>query len=177
MIFGLALLWFLSVFIPAHFIRRRIEAAPEKSPNAGQWVGLVGSGLLFLGAFMPVVRMPIVGSINYVNNGEGDGVFIVAVAVIAMVSALAGWGLLLGTMGLVSAALMTYSVISFLGLRSESVADLQEELVDNPFAGLGEAMIQSVQLEWGWGVLFLGAAFVMTGGIALVLRTRPTKGP
>jgi hypothetical protein len=33
-----------------------------------------------LGAFCPLIRLPIVGSLNYVAGGHGDGIFIVAAA-------------------------------------------------------------------------------------------------
>ena len=45
--------------------------------------GLVGSVILFLGVFAPTVSAPIVGNINYFQNGGGDGVIILMPAIIA----------------------------------------------------------------------------------------------
>lgn len=53
-------------------------------------LALSGSAMLVLGAFMPVVSLPIVGSLNYLNNGEGDGVFIVVLGILAAALALGG---------------------------------------------------------------------------------------
>lgn len=41
-----------------------------------QVVGFIGAAALGLGVFMPLVSMPIVGTINYFNNGRGDGIIV-----------------------------------------------------------------------------------------------------
>jgi len=47
-------------------------------------IGLAGCGLLVLGTFLPIVRLPMVGSINYFNNGNGDGIYIIIIAIISL---------------------------------------------------------------------------------------------
>jgi hypothetical protein len=48
---------------------------------------LVAATVMALGAFCPIVRFPIVGSVNYVLGGQGDGVYVVgcSAAIIALV--------------------------------------------------------------------------------------------
>ena len=45
-----------------------------------QLLGILGSATLFIGVFMPIVRLPIVGEMNYFANGRGDGVLILVLA-------------------------------------------------------------------------------------------------
>jgi uncharacterized protein YjbI with pentapeptide repeats len=45
--------------------------------DLAQILGILGSILLFLGAFAPVVSFPIVGSINFLKNGTGDGLILI----------------------------------------------------------------------------------------------------
>ena len=47
-------------------------------------MGLAGSLILVLGAFCPLISVPIMGSINYFQNGKGDGVAIVVLAFISI---------------------------------------------------------------------------------------------
>jgi hypothetical protein len=53
-----------------------------------QLIGFLGSALLFLGVFLPIVKLPIVGDLNYFANGRGDGVLVLVLAVISLLRAL-----------------------------------------------------------------------------------------
>lgn len=123
-------------------------------------MGLAGAGLLFLGVFLPILRVPIVGSLNYFRNGQGDGVVVLVLAVITVVAVIQdNYKWLWGT-GLGAFAMLTFTFVNFQVKMSSARSDMERELADNPFAGLGTAMIESVQLEWGWVVLVTGAALV-----------------
>jgi hypothetical protein len=54
-------------------------------------LALVGAALLFVGAFMPIISVPIIGSMNYFQNGRGDGVIIVLLALATAVFAGGGY--------------------------------------------------------------------------------------
>ena len=56
-----------------------------------QLVGFLGSALLFLGVFLPIVKLPIVGDLNYFANGRGDGVVVLVLAVISFGLVLFRW--------------------------------------------------------------------------------------
>jgi hypothetical protein len=43
--------------------------------NNRRLLGILGSTLLFVGVFMPIVKLPIVGDMNYFANGKWDGIF------------------------------------------------------------------------------------------------------
>lgn len=53
-------------------------------PNNRHVVGLIGSLLLFIGVFCPIVSAPIIGNINYFQNGKGDGVLIIILVGISL---------------------------------------------------------------------------------------------
>ena len=56
-----------------------------------QLIGFLGSALLFLGVFLPIVKLPIVGDLNYVANGRGDGVLVIVLAVVSFGCVLFRW--------------------------------------------------------------------------------------
>ncbi len=59
--------------------------------NNRRLLGILGSAILFIGVFMPIVKVPIVGDINYFQNGRGDGVIVLALAVISLALVLLRW--------------------------------------------------------------------------------------
>ena len=127
-------------------------------------LALAGSGLLFVGAFMPIVSMPIVGSLNYFQNGRGDGVLIVILAAATAFLVMTGRTRHVLWTGLVAAALLAFTFVRFQTKMSEARANMDSELADNPFRGLAEAAMGSVQLQWGWAVLLLAAGLVTYAG-------------
>ena len=49
-------------------------------------------------------------------------------------------------------------------------AQVETDLKDNPFRGLADLAIQSVQLEWGWAVLVIGVALLIA---TAAMKDRP----
>lgn len=120
-------------------------------------LALIGAALLFVGAFLPLVSVPIMGSINYVNNGGGDGIFIVGLAAISAVLALLGRTRFVLFTGLASLALLAFT---YLNLQS-NMSGARAKMGDNPFA---DAAMAAIQMQWGWAVLLLGALIVIYAG-------------
>ena len=126
-----------------------------------QLLGLIGSIVLFIGVFTPIVSIPIVGNMNYFQNGKGDGTIILVLAVISLILVLTKkynglWFTSIGSIGV-----MLFTFINFQSKISQVKADMDSELADNPFRGLAEMAMQSVQLQWGWALLVVGAALVI----------------
>jgi len=133
--------------------------------NRNQIAALSGAGLLVLGVFMPIISLPVVGSVTYFNNGQGDGVFVlVAAALVVILSSTKKYKWLL-LPGLGTALLMMVALVRAITLINDAKAQLQEKLAGNPFAGLAEGLMNSVQLQWGWAVLFIGAGLVTVGAV------------
>ena len=127
-------------------------------------MALVGAGMLFLGAFMPILSLPVAGSVNYFQNGRGDGVIIVLLALATII--LAATGRTRHVLWTGAAALLTvgYTFVRIQSALSDLRARLDTDLADNPFRGLAEAAMGSIQMQWGWAVLVLGAGMTVYAG-------------
>ena len=129
--------------------------------NTKQMLGLIGSVVLFIGVFAPIVSVPIMGNINYFQNGQGDGMIILVLAVISLILVLMEKYKALWFTGSASLAVMLFTLVSFQTKMSQFKAEMELELTDNPFRGLADMAISSVQLQWGWALLVVGAALVI----------------
>lgn len=130
-----------------------------------QIIGVAGAATLFVGVFLPIVSLPIVGAQNYFQNGRGDGTILLVIAGIALLATLAKRFTWVSIAGIVSLALLGYTFIVFRSRIAEMRAAMERDLADNPFRGIGEAMMQSVQLQWGWAVLVVGALLLCAAGL------------
>ena len=148
--------------------QRVIEVHQTEGMTNRQIMGLAGSLILLAGVFAPILSIPIAGQLNYFRNGTGDGVFVLIMAIISLVVTLTKkYGLLWAT-GLGSLAVMVFTFVHFHLTMSGVKADLDVDLADNPFRGLADMAVQSIQLQWGWGVLLVG--------VLLLLITAGSKG-
>jgi hypothetical protein len=136
-----------------------------------QVIGLIGASILFIGTFAPIVSMPVVGSQNYFQNGKGDGTILIGLAVIsALLTLLKKYEGLWLTSAL-SLGLLAFTFLNLQAKITGMEASMKADLVDNPFAAIGNVMLQSIQLQWGWAVLVVGALFL----VAAALRSGTTK--
>ena len=126
-----------------------------------QLFGILGSILLFFGVFTPIISVPIVGSVNYFQNGKGDGVIILVLALISIGLVLVKkYGGLYIT-GAGSLAVMVFTFVNFQVRMSQIQDEMQRDLAGNPFRGIADVAMQSVQMQWGWAVLVIGAVLVI----------------
>lgn len=135
-------------------------------------IGLSGAGLLFVGVFLPMFHIPIVGSLNYFQNGEGDGLIVLLMALLSFVLSLVGkfrWLLIPAT---ISALTLTVSFVVFQGQISTMKAGMEKDLSGNPYRGLADMFVQSYQIEWGMAVLVLGIVLIIA---AAVMRPSPKE--
>lgn len=139
-------------------------------------LALVGAALLFVGVFMPILSVPIVGSVNYFMNGKGDGTIVLVLALVAAGLALSGRVRDVVWPGAASLAMLAISFLRFRSGMAEMRARMESDLAGNPFRGFAEAAMGSIQIQWGWAVLALGAAIVTWAGIAEQRRTRGGGG-
>ena len=130
--------------------------------NTKQLLGLIGSIILFVGVFTPIVSVPIMGNMNYFQNGKGDGTLILIFAIVSLILVLTKKYKGLWFTGLGSMAIMAFTFINFQMKISDMKAHMETELAGNPFRGLADMAMQSVQLQWGWALLIVGAALVIS---------------
>lgn len=125
-----------------------------------QILGLSGSLILFFGVFTPIISLPIVGSVNYFQNGRGDGVFILLLAILSVFFTLTKRYRLLLFTGIGSFVILVFTFVTFQLRMSEMQSQMKQGMANNPFAGLGDAMFSTIQIQWGWAVLLIGAVIV-----------------
>ena len=125
-------------------------------------VGLLGSAMLLLGSLCPIVSLPVVGSINYVHNGRGDGLLIIAISIASIYFALCSKYSQLRRTGLASLAIISTSLWMFQIRISELKSSLDRDLDGNPFRGIADLAFSSVRLEWGWILLIGGSLTLIT---------------
>lgn len=122
-------------------------------------LALIGAALLIVGVLVPVVSLPIIGSMNLLMPGGnvGDGIFVVVLAAIAGGLALAG-----KTRHVVWPGLASLAFIVWKYFQIKSALDVQ--LADPALASVLGASVQMNLL--GWGVLGVGALLLVYAGFS-----------
>jgi hypothetical protein len=125
-----------------------------------------GAALLLAGLFCPILSMPLLGSISLFGNGTN---------ILAILLILLGGGCVaLAVMGrlkeVVYPAVATALLVAYAFGRMEFMLaglrkSMAESLKDNPFAGLAQAPMAAVQIQWGWVVLAAGAAALVYAAV------------
>jgi hypothetical protein len=116
-------------------------------------LGLAGSAALLIGVFCPLVTLPIVGSISYIHNGRGDGIFVAVLAAISLVLVLCRFWVGLWFTSVLSLGILGFTFINF----QVRLQEMKQELAGNPFGGIAE----TVSLSWGFAVIIVGAALLI----------------
>jgi len=146
------------------FLESRESREPYERGNkkgTKQFLGLIGSAVLFVGVFAPIVSIPIMGNINYFQNGKGDGTIVLVLAVVSVILVLLKKFKGLWFTGLGSMAIMVFTFINFQMNLANIKTQMEAELAGNPFRGIADMAMQSVQLQWGWALLIVGAVLVI----------------
>jgi hypothetical protein len=139
----------------------------EKDMDKRQTIGFAGAAALAIGVFVPLVSMPIVGSLTYFNNGKGDGVLVLALAVNSALIILAKKYRALWLTGLASLGLMGYTFLHI----TQAFAAMERKLATNPFRGLANA-----QMQWGWALLVIGAMLLLAAAASKDTATPQPAG-
>jgi hypothetical protein len=124
-------------------------------------LAVVANGFLVFGVFCPIVTIPFLGGQNYFQNGAGDGSIVLALAAIGFLLIWKNRFRELFITGGLSLLVCIYTFITLLFRLNELRDKMHSDLKDNPFGGLAEAAMQSVQIQWGWILLIGGAVTVM----------------
>src|SRR5262245_40262366 len=89
-----------------------------------QLPGILGSATLFIGVFMPIVRLPIVGEVNYFANARGDGVLILVLAGVSLALVLLKAYRELWITSVGSARILAYTFVSVQSKMNEMKAQV-----------------------------------------------------
>lgn len=124
-------------------------------------LGLMGSITLFIGVFTPIISIPMIGNRNYFQNGKGDGTFILILAIISFILVLKEKYKRLWFTGIGSLIILTFTFVNFQMTLINIKNSMGSDLENNPFRGLVDMAMQSVQLQWGWALLVIGSGLVI----------------
>lgn len=136
------------------------SAMPTEKFGVRQIVGIVGTIVLFIGVFTPIVSVPIMGNMNYFQNGKGDGTIVLVLAVLSLVSVLIKKDAILFFTSLGCLGTLTFTFVNFKIGMSRMLAEASSS--DDLFSGLAELAASAVQLQWGWALLVVGACLTLT---------------
>src|SRR5437879_3537973 len=150
----------LSTILPASELNlASLQAAEPRNLKA--ILGVAGSLSLILGVFSPLISVPIMGAFNYFQNGKGDGVIVLILAVLSLVLSVRRKYRGLWFSGFATAALLAFTFINFQVRLAKMKSHLKAELADNPFAGFANLTVEAVQMQWGWAILIVGTLLIL----------------
>jgi len=141
--------------------------------NSRQVLGLLGSILLCIGVFAPIITIPIikpmslpsVGTLNLLGDGNGDGTIILVLAGISVLFTLVKKFKWLWLTGLCSAAVILLDFLHTQRISVDHQLELKKVVAGLPvFMGnvLDNLMGQLFQPQWGWAVLIIGVIFLFS---------------
>lgn len=144
-------------------------------------VGLLGASVLTLGVFAPIVRAPVFGTMNYVQNGRGDGMIVLAMGLFTFGLTATRRFKWLWITGGVATACSVFTMIYI----SRNMAALEQSIKsdDSIFSGLTSLMVHSVELQWGLpllcagGIVVMAAAALGTGLVQIKIAGTKTTAP
>jgi len=133
--------------------------------NKKQIMGFLGSIFLFIGVFAPLIRMPILGNMNYIQSGKGDGIIIIFLAVISFILTIIKKYKGLWFTGIGSLGVIAFTFINLQIIMTTAKAQIETELAENLFKGVADLLMQSVQLQYGWVFLIIGVILIITTAV------------
>ena len=151
---------------PLNAIQTRAPATlSENNILIKQGCGVVGAIILFIGVFLPLIKAPVMGSMNYFANGKGDGSIVLVFAVASAIAALSKKFNYLWLTGFSATGTLGYTYYTLQSKIGEVQAQVAADLTGNPFKGLADAAIGSVQLQWGVAVMAIGIVLIFAAAI------------
>lgn len=118
-----------------------------------QLILLCCSCLLAIAVFLPLINLPIVGSINYFMDGQGDGRYILILALISAAlcfTRYSRWVVIPGTLSLV---ILTFFLLSY----KEHVG--RTGLLENSgmFGEFSKALTNTISISYGFVLMTLAS--------------------
>ena len=134
-------------------------------PRETRWgralLAVTAAIVLVIGTFRPIVSFSFVGSVDYFRDGYGDGYILLIMAGLSLALAVTGrWKQVL-VPALGSLAMILWTFLSVQDTMSQVRSGAAAALTGNPYQGLAPSVMQSIQWEWGWVLLFAGSGLLV----------------
>ncbi|MEI6520700.1 MAG: hypothetical protein WCO98_11795 [bacterium] len=127
-----------------------------------QKIGLIGSTILFISVFTPIISFPIFGNMNYFQHENGDGIIVLILSIVSVILILLKKIKWLWFTGLGSMSVIIYSFINFLIMISRLKTNMETDVTDDFFSGFTNIAVKSIQFQWGLPLLIIGAALIIS---------------
>ena len=134
---------------------------PSETRTGRMLLAVTAAVVLAIGVFSPIVSFSFIGDVDYFREGYGDGYILLLMALLSVALAVTGrWKqVLIPALGSLAVILWT-----FLGVQdtiNQARTGGASELTGNPHEGLAASVMQSIQWEWGWVLLFAGSGLLV----------------
>ncbi len=139
-----------------------------------QIFGLIGSVLLIIGCFLPIVKLSFMGEMNYFQNGKGDGMFVVFFGLISLVLSLTNNCKYNIATGALSIGVLIFTYFGFQS-RMEMIEEDMATKDLGMFQSLADATIQTISIEYGFAIIALGGIFALASGLVSEKKASQTK--
>jgi len=141
-----------------------------------QIIGIIGSLLLILGVFIPLVKIPLVGGISFYDNSRLEAIIVIIIAVISVFLVVAKRYILLWVSGFALLAVVSVRGIQVIkklySARSTAEKILGEKLTAKITKKLTHVAIEHVDISWGLVFLIVGAVLII---LCAILATRQRR--
>lgn len=158
-------------------LRPRAQPQADEGITQRQMIGLLGAAVLAIGVFMPLLSGPFGMNVNYFSNGRGDGVVVLAMAICSVALVLTRRYRLLWATGGVSLLMVAVTFYRVQSGFNKVKTMMDRDLGGNPFRGLADLAVQSIQMQWGWAVLAIGVALILACAGMKTGRSEPKGNP
>jgi len=128
-------------------------------------IGLAGGAVAALGVFLPFASFPIVGSINLLKGGEGDGVIILPLILVGLIAFFYSKYKFTTGIAAMTLVFMFYEISNTLMVIGQAKEEMSGS--DDVF-GFGAAMAQSISIEYGGFVVIAGLMMMMLASIGIL---------
>ncbi|MDH0032005.1 MULTISPECIES: zinc ribbon domain-containing protein [unclassified Acinetobacter] len=126
-----------------------------------QLMGLIGALLLFIGVFMPVASLPIMGPVTMLVGGNIDGYLILGLSIVSIIVIFMHQFRALLLTGGISLAILLFKLYQFISKFRDAKKEVVSSLEGNPFASMAGTLIDSVQIQFGWAVLVVASVILI----------------
>jgi hypothetical protein len=129
--------------------------------SKGQIIGLIGSVLLIIGVFIPLVRVPLAGGISFFDSDKLESIILIVLAVISIFLIVLKMYKLVWFSGIAALATVSASGIQtvrkLLSIKSTAEKIIGEKLTDK----FTNATVEQIHISWGLVFMFVGAILIM----------------
>jgi len=138
--------------------KTKIEQKPRKYGNK-EYIAFASIGIIFIGVFLPFLKVPIWGSLNYFQNGKGDGSILIVLAIGTFLFTLADKMKWLWITGAGSALTLIFTLYNMNNILQEIKSETSASSQGSLFSGVVDSMMQSIELQIGLPVIIIGIFF------------------